>query len=234
MRRTDDPPKLRGLRARLVQEVASKGIHDRAVLEALGRVRRHAFVESALAEKAYLDIPLPIGHEQTISQPFTVAFMTQLLAVHPGDRVLEVGTGSGYQAAVLCDMGCTVYSIERHRPLLLEAKATLHALGYRPQLKVGDGTMGWPAHGPYQAIVVTAGGPSVPPALLEQLAVNGRLVIPVGAADQQRLVVVRRLAEGSGPGALEQVEFADFRFVPLIGAQGWGPKGMPPGSGKAR
>lgn len=222
VRRPNDTPKLRGLRERLVAELAQRGIRDRAVLAALGAVRRHAFVESAFVEKAYLDIPLPIGHEQTISQPFTVAFMTQLMAVHPGDRVLEVGTGSGYQAAILCEMGCQVYSIERHRPLLLEAKAVLHTLGYRPHLKVGDGTLGWRAHAPYRAIVVTAGGPTVPAALLEQLAVGGRLVIPVGGSDQQRLVVVRRLAEGAAPQAFEQVEFADFKFVPLIGAQGWG------------
>lgn len=222
MRRSEDTPKLRGLRERLVAELEGKGIRDRAVLQALGAVRRHAFVESAFAEKAYLDIPLPIGHEQTISQPFTVAFMSQLLAVHPGERVLEVGTGSGYQAAILCAMGCTVYSIERHRPLLLEAKATLHALGHRPHLKVGDGTLGWRAHAPYRGIVVTAGGPSVPPALLEQLAVNGRLVMPVGGSEQQQLLVVRRLGEGMGADAFEQVAFADFKFVPLIGAQGWG------------
>jgi protein-L-isoaspartate(D-aspartate) O-methyltransferase len=217
MKLFDDTPKLRGLRERLVLDLQQKGIHDRAVLNAMQHVLRHAFVESAFVEKAYLDIPLPIGEDQTISQPFTVAFMTQMLALHAGDRVLEVGTGSGYQASILYAMGCQVYSIERHRPLLQEAKVTLRKLGYYPQLKVGDGTLGWGAHGPYRGIVVTAGGPSVPKPLLAQLAVGGRLVIPVGDREQQRLLVVRRL----NPEDYETVEFADFKFVPLIGEAGW-------------
>lgn len=217
MKLFDDTPKLRGLRERLVLDLQQKGIHDRAVLDAMTHVLRHAFVESAFVEKAYLDIPLPIGEDQTISQPFTVAFMTQLLALHAGDRVLEVGTGSGYQASILCAMGCQVFSIERHRPLLQEAKVTLRKLGYYPQLKVGDGTLGWAAHGPYRGIVVTAGGPSVPKPLLSQLAVGGRLVIPVGDREQQRLLVVRCL----DPENYETVEFADFKFVPLIGEAGW-------------
>jgi protein-L-isoaspartate(D-aspartate) O-methyltransferase len=220
MKLFDDTPKLRGLRERLVLDLHQKGIHDREVLQAMKHVLRHAFVESAFVEKAYLDIPLPIGEEQTISQPFTVAFMTQLLALHTGDRVLEVGTGSGYQASILCEMGCEVYSIERHRALLQEAKLTLRQLGYYPQLKVGDGTLGWPVHGPYRGIVVTAGGPSVPKPLLAQLAVGGRLVIPVGDRDQQQLLVVRRL-DTDDSEQYETVEFADFKFVPLIGEAGW-------------
>jgi protein-L-isoaspartate(D-aspartate) O-methyltransferase len=213
-----DTPKMRGLRQRLVTDLAAKGITDAGVLAAVGQVLRHAFVESAFAEKAYDDIPLPIGHQQTISQPYTVAFMTSLLHVRRGDRVLEIGTGSGYQAAILAQMGVQVYSIERHRALLLHAKAVLVKLGYTNVfLRVGDGTLGWPSHAPYNGIIVTAGGPSVPKALAGQLAVGGRLVVPVGNRTSQALYCVTRTSETH----FDEKRYTDFRFVPLIGEQGW-------------
>lgn len=218
MHNTADSPKLMGMRQRLATELAGKGIVDQAVLDAMRKVLRHAFVDSALAEKAYEDIPVPIGNDQTISQPFTVAYMTALLQLRPGHKVLEIGTGSGYQAAVLAQMGARVYSIERHRALLLQAKKTLHALGYDSvALKCSDGTLGWPAHAPYHSIIVTAGGPQVPEALPAQLAVGGRMVIPVGDREHQRMVLLTRTSVTD----FESKEVNGFRFVPLIGEQGW-------------
>lgn len=213
-----DTPKLRGLRQRLVAELSTKGITDAQVLAAIGKVLRHAFVESVFAEKAYDDIPLPIGQQQTISQPYTVAFMTSLLRVQRGDRVLEVGTGSGYQAAILAQMGALVYSVERHRPLLLHAKSVLTRLGYtNVYLHVGDGTLGWSAHAPYNGIIVTAGGPSIPEPLMQQLAIGGRLVLPVGNRTSQALYCITRVNEKQ----FDEKRYTDFRFVPLIGEQGW-------------
>jgi protein-L-isoaspartate(D-aspartate) O-methyltransferase len=212
-----DTPQLRGQRERLVHTLQAKGIAQPAVLAALGRVRRHAFVESALWPQAYQDIALPIAQGQTISQPYTVAYQTQLLQPQPGQRVLEIGTGSGYQAAVLCELGCQVFSVERHNALHRTAKATLAALGYQPRLKFGDGTLGWAAHAPYNGILVTAASPRVPSALLEQLAIGGRLVIPVGDRDSQRMTVIERL----GPDDYAETQLEGFQFVPLIGEQGW-------------
>lgn len=213
----EDNFQLRGLREQLVKTIEEKGISDPNVLEAVRNVQRHAFVESALAHQAYQDIALPIGNKQTISQPYTVAYQTQLLKVQAGDRVLEIGTGSGYQAAVLCEMGVKVFSIERHRELHRLAKQILHQLGYRPRMKVGDGTLGWPAHAPYQGIVVTAAGPEIPPPLKEQLAIGGRLVIPIGDKKNQDMVVVHRESEDN----YSSTRLDGFRFVPLIGKEGW-------------
>lgn len=212
-----DSPKLRGFRQRLVDLLARKGIRDQRVLDAIQQVPRHFFIESALAEKAYEDIPLPIGHDQTISQPYTVAFMTAQLHLPAGAKVLEIGTGSGYQCAILMALGYEVYSIERHRPLTLHAKHVLDHLGMQPLLKVGDGTLGWPTYAPFDGIIVTAGGPSVPEALREQLAIGGKLVIPVGDREGQRLTIVSR----TGPDAWHSHQLDGFRFVPLVGEQGW-------------
>ncbi len=213
-----DSPKLRGMRERLAVELREAGITDSHVLAAIAKVRRHAFVESAFADKAYQDIPLPIGVGQTISQPYTVAYMTALLGIQRGYKILEIGTGSGYQAAILAELCAEVYSIERQRDLVTPAKAVLQALGYTVRLKVGDGTLGWPMHAPYQGIIVTAGGPSVPEALQQQLAIGGKLVIPVGDRESQRLVCVTR----TGAETFDTKTYHDFRFVPLIGQQGWG------------
>lgn len=209
--------KLKGLRKRLVDLLREKGIGDQRVLDALMAVKRHAFIESAFAEKAYQDIPLPIGDGQTISQPYTVAYMTQALQLQPGHRVLEIGTGSGYQAAILAEMGAVVFSIERQEMLFKRTKQLLAELGYEAHLKLGDGTRGWAKYAPYDGIIVTAGGPSVPPSLQKQLAVGGRMLIPVGDRESQKLLEVTRTSERH----YTTHEHADFRFVPLIGEEGW-------------
>jgi protein-L-isoaspartate(D-aspartate) O-methyltransferase len=209
-------------RTELVETLRSKGITDERVLDALARVPRHAFVEPALVHRAYEDEALPIGLKQTISQPFTVAYQTVLLEVREGDKVLEVGTGSGYQAAVLAELGAHVFSVERHEPLLRRTEALLEELGYRIRTRLGDGTRGWPGVAPFDAIVVTAGGRDVPASLLEQLREpsrgrrGGRLIIPVGSARKQTMWRITRIGPGEGPEAFEREAFHDFRFVPLI------------------
>lgn len=205
-------------RADLVEALREKGIKDARVLAAVAAVPRHAFVEPALRHRAYEDEALPIGLSQTISQPFTVAYQTALLAPRPDERVLEIGTGSGYQAAVLAEMGARVFSVERHRELLERTMAVLADLGYPVRTRLGDGTQGWPALAPFDGIIVTAGGRAVPPALREQLRAptedrpGGRLVIPVGDEDGQRMLRITR----TGPERFRQESFAEFRFVPLV------------------
>lgn len=209
--------KFRQRRRRLVETLREKGIKDERVLEAFNIVPRHLFIDTALEDKAYKDTALPIGKEQTISQPYTVARQTELLELMPGEKVLEIGTGSGYQAAILCELGAQVYSVERHRELYERANDIIRELGYRVRLKLGDGTLGWSAYAPYDAIVVTAGAPIVPEDLVSQLNVNGRLVVPVGDEDRQVMVRIIKIREGE----YEQEEFRDFKFVPLIGKKGW-------------
>lgn len=210
-------------RIRLMDVLRENGISDERVLTAIAAVPRHVFVEPALRSRAYEDEALPIGMNQTISQPFTVAYQTLLLQPQQGDRVLEVGTGSGYQAAVLCEMGARVFSIERHRPLLDRTRRILESLDYRVVLKHGDGTLGWPGFAPFDGIVVTAGASDIPEPLLEQLRVEGeegrpagRLVIPIGDARGQKMNLIRRIGETE----FERVEKHVFRFVPLIGKGG--------------
>jgi protein-L-isoaspartate(D-aspartate) O-methyltransferase len=215
-------------RARLVSELREKGLRDERVLKALGRVERHRFVDAALRPRSYQDEALPIGRGQTISQPFTVAYQTMLLDAREGERVLEVGTGSGYQAAVLCELGARVFSIERHAPLLKRTKRLLRELGYRVTARTGDGTQGWRVHAPFDGIVVTAGAPDVPDPLLEQLrppgnaagdgaSRGGRLVIPVGDDEGQRMARITRTGPGTAPQHYERENFRSFRFVPLVG-----------------
>jgi protein-L-isoaspartate(D-aspartate) O-methyltransferase len=207
--------------SRLVNTLRGKGIEDERVLEAFRAVPRHAFVERPFRRLAYLDEALPIGLGQTISQPFTVAYQTQLLETKPGDTVLEIGTGSGYQAAILCELGVNVYSVERHEELLLRARGILTETGYRIVSKVGDGTRGWQAFAPFDGIVVTAGAVRLPEPLLEQLCVpsdekpGGRLVIPVGARDDQVMIRITR----EGPDDYRKERFGHFRFVPLVGSE---------------
>jgi len=214
---SEDTPKLRGLRRRLVQQLRKSGIRDERVLAAMERVPRHAFVESALAERAYEDIPLPIGADQTISQPYTVAFQSALLRLQGGERVLEVGTGSGYQAAVLAELGCEVFSVERHLRLYRHAREILNALGYAAYLKHGDGSLGWPNYAPYDRILATAGSPGIPETLTGQLAASGLLVIPVGDRESQRMKLVQR----TGAGEFDVSDQGAFKFVPLLGESGW-------------
>jgi len=205
-------------RKQLVELLKKKGIEDHRVLTAIGKIPRHKLIDTALHTKAYNDTALPIGMGQTISQPFTVAAQTELLAIETGDKILEIGTGSGYQCMVLCELGAEVYSVERHNELYHRAKEKLNELGYKAMLKVGDGTLGWSAYAPYDGIVVTAGAPVVPDDLVQQLNIGGRLVIPVGDDEKQSMLRITRVSENE----YEREEMADFKFVPLIGEKGWG------------
>ena len=200
-------------RDRLVQRLRSKGINNNAVLEAIGSTPRHLFVDEALASRAYEDTALPIGKGQTISQPYIVARMTELLLEVKPDKVLEVGTGSGYQAAILSRLVDKVYSTERIESLATQARQRFRRLGYRNvRVQHSDGSWGWPQFGPFDAIIVTAGGADIPEPLLEQLAVGGRLVMPLGDRLRQILVSVTRT-----PTVYERVDLEPVVFVPLIG-----------------
>jgi protein-L-isoaspartate(D-aspartate) O-methyltransferase len=199
------------------EQLIERGIRDARVLDAMRRVPRHRFVESALAPRAYDDTALPIGERQSISQPFIVAFMTEALELQGGERVLEVGTGSGYQAAVLAELVENVFSIERFRSIASRTRATLESLGYfNVAIQVGDGTVGWSEHAPFDAILVTAASPSVPQPFLDQLRAEGRLVIPVGDDQAQRLKRIRRTA-----GGFQEEDLGECRFVRLVGKYAW-------------
>ncbi|WP_103864637.1 protein-L-isoaspartate(D-aspartate) O-methyltransferase [Aquimarina sp. I32.4] len=201
-----------GKRKQLVDVLIKKGIKSKAVLSAIAKIPRHLFIDSGFEDHAYQDKAFPIGADQTISQPYTVAFQSELLKVEKGDQVLEIGTGSGYQTAVLCELGVKVYSIERQKELFKKTKLLLSKLGYRPKyLSFGDGYKGLVEHAPYKAIIVTAGAPYVPKPLLSQLQINGRLVIPVGEKVQIMTLFVRK-----SETAFEKHEFGEFRFVPLL------------------
>lgn len=192
-------------------QIAARGVRDRATLKAMRAVPRHEFVPEPLRRYAYQDTPLPIGHDQTISQPYIVAFMTEALELKPTDRVLEIGTGSGYQAAVLAHITPEVYSIEIVEPLAKEAASRLKLLGYESiRLRIGDGYQGWPEAAPFDAIIVTAAPEKIPEALLKQLAVGGRMVVPVGRADQV-LVRIRRTKDG-----YKRENLLPVRFVPMV------------------
>jgi len=202
-------------RHRLAEHLARAGIHDSAVLDAVREVQREAFLPPELQEFAYQDTPLPIGEEQTISQPLVVALMAQAARLEPGDNVLEVGTGSGYAAAVFSRVARDVYTIERLPGLGDMAEARLAEMGYdNVHVRVGDGTLGWPEAAPFDAILVAAGGPDPPPSLMEQLAEGGRLIIPVGDTPrEQRLVSVERRGDD-----FVRTDLGAVRFVPLVGA----------------
>lgn len=205
-------------RRKLVDQLREKGIKDERVLSAIDSIPRHKLIVTALHNRAYEDTALPIGLGQTISQPYTVAAQSELLKVSPGDKILEIGTGSGYQAMVLCELGANLYSVERHQKLYERAKDTLRELKYKAMLKQGDGTLGWTAYAPYDGIIVTAGAPVVPDDLIAQLNVGGRLVIPVGDNEKQMMLRITR----TGEKEYQQEEFDNFKFVPLIGKKGWG------------
>jgi protein-L-isoaspartate(D-aspartate) O-methyltransferase len=204
-------------RRRLVVALRQQGIRDEAVLAAIGRVRREAFVPPELADEAYENVALPIGRGQTISQPYVVALMSEALQVGQTMRALEVGTGSGYQAAILAELAGHLVTVERVPELLASARRILTELGYRNvDVHLANGSLGWETGAPYDRIIVTAAGPQVPDALLAQLGVGGRLVMPVGTRTEQELVLVRRTADG-----LEQRGLGGVRFVPLLGEGGW-------------
>lgn len=200
------------MRQQLVETLIKKGIKNNDVLKAIGKIPRHLFMDSGFIDHAYQDKAFPIAADQTISQPYTVAFQSELLQIKPGDKVLEIGTGSGYQCAVLIELGAKVYSIERQQELFKKTSKFLPKIGYRAKkLIFGDGYKGLPDEAPFDSIIVTAGAPFVPNPLLSQLAVGGRLVIPVGDAVQIMTLFIRK-----GPKEFEKHEFGEFRFVPLL------------------
>ena len=209
-----DTAKHQGLRNQLVTLLKEKGIIDKGVLEAISKIPRHLFLNSSFADYAYQDKAFPIGAGQTISQPYTVAFQSQLLEVKKEHKILEIGTGSGYQTAVLCLMGAKVYSVERQNELFKQTSALLPKLGIgiRPKhLSFGDGYKGLPNHAPFDSIIVTAGAPIIPQALMAQLKIGGRLVIPLGEEKQIMTLLIRK-----NETQFEKHEFGDFKFVPLL------------------
>ncbi len=207
-----DTAKHQGLRNQLVSLLKEKGIADKDVLEAIKKLPRHLFLNSSFEDYAYQDKAFPIGAGQTISQPYTVAFQSQLLEVKKEDKILEIGTGSGYQTAVLCLIGAKVYSIERQNELFKQTSVLLPKLGIRPKhLSFGDGYKGLPYHAPFDSIIVTAGAPIIPKALMAQLKIGGRLVIPLGEENQIMTLLIRK-----NETQFEKHEFGDFKFVPLL------------------
>ena len=207
-----DTAKHQGLRNQLVKLLEGKNITDATVLEAIKKVPRHLFFNSSFSDYAYQDKAFPIGAGQTISQPYTVAFQSQLLEVKKGHKILEIGTGSGYQTAVLCTMGAIVYSVERQNELFKQTSVLLPKLGIRPKLLTfGDGYKGLPIHAPFDSIIVTAGAPIIPKPLMAQLKIGGRLVIPVGEEVQIMTLLIRK-----NETQFEKHEFGEFRFVPLL------------------
>ncbi|MDW3191705.1 MAG: protein-L-isoaspartate(D-aspartate) O-methyltransferase [Cytophagales bacterium] len=213
----EDSYRHRGMRKMLVKEVQQKGITSLPILQAIGKIPRHFFFENVFLEHAYEDKAFPIGQGQTISQPYTVAFQTQLLQVRPGNKILEIGTGSGYQACVLVELGAEVHTIEYNKVLFKQTSHFLPQLGYKPHFYYGDGSKGIPAAAPYDGIVVTAGAPSVPSALIEQLKIGGRLIIPVGNNKTQKMLEIQKTAERR----VRKKEHTNFSFVPLLGQHGW-------------
>ncbi|MGA0430385.1 MAG: protein-L-isoaspartate(D-aspartate) O-methyltransferase [Flavobacteriaceae bacterium] len=207
-----DLPKHQGQRQQLVALLKEKGIVDEKVLDAVNKVPRHLYMDAALEAYAYVDKAYPIAADQTISQPYTVAFQTQLLALEKGNRVLEIGTGSGYQTTILLQLGVEVYTIERQNELFKKTKLLFSKLGLRAKKQIfGDGYKGYPEAAPYDAILVTAGAPEIPKALLEQLSVGGRLVIPIGTDEQQMCRYTR-----TSKTTFDKKTFGVFRFVPLL------------------
>ena len=207
----------KGARKQLVEELRKKGIEDEKVLNAIGKVPRHYFFDETFWNQAYKDIAFPIGAGQTISQPYTVAYQTELLHIRKGDKVLEIGTGCGYQTCILMKLGAKVYTIERQETLYEHTKQVLPYLGYKPNFFLGDGSRGIAAHAPYNKIIVTAGAPTVPEELLKQLAIGGIIVIPVGDESQQKMVTILKTGEHD----YEKHVLDTFRFVPLKGENAW-------------
>lgn len=216
MNDTPQNSRFKSERKEMVELIRNRGVKDENLLRAMLRVPRHLFVNELFITRAYDDSALPIGMSQTISQPYTVAVMTEALEVKKGSKILEIGTGSGYQAAILAEMGARVYTIERYIELLNNARKTLEKLGYQVVSKCGDGTIGWSEFAPYDGIIVTAAAPEVPQPLLSQLADGGILVIPIGDIDTQDLHVIKKVKD-----KFEKRIIMGFRFVPLIGKMGW-------------
>tara|TARA_B100000508_G_scaffold91658_2_gene71466 strand:+ start:32061 stop:32705 length:645 start_codon:yes stop_codon:yes gene_type:complete len=208
----EDSYRHKGMRRKLIEELEKRGITDKNVLEAFDKVPRHFFLDLAFINQAYSNTAFQIGAGQTISHPYTVAFQSELLKVKRGDRILEIGTGSGFQTAILCAMGARLVSIERQRELFLKAKRIIHDLGYTPKLFYGDGYKGQPSYAPYDSVIVTCGAPFLPDALKEQVKPGGRIVIPIGEGEQQVMTVF----EYSNDKEWTKTEYGDFSFVPML------------------
>lgn len=216
MRPTEDSYRFQGLRKKLVDTIIAKGITDEKVLQVIGKIPRHFFLDSAFGEEAYADKAFPIGEGQTISQPYTVAYQTQLLEIEPFNKVLEIGTGSAYQAVVLAEMGAQVYTIERQKKLFDLNKNFPFLKKYLTiKFFYGDGYEGLPTYGPFDRIIITAAAPEIPQKLIAQLKQGGMMVIPVGSGDVQRMMRITKLANG----ALKEEVFDDFSFVPMLGGK---------------
>lgn len=212
-----DSYKHKGMRRSLVRKLREKGITNEGVLDAIGKIPRHWFFDEIFVEHAYQDKAFPIAEGQTISQPYTVAFQTDLLEVKPGKRILEIGTGSGYQACVLVENGVDLVTIEYKEKLSRLAQKMLKFMGYTPRFIVGDGSLGYDKFAPYDGIIVTAGAPTVPKALVDQLKPGGHLVIPVGDRNTQKMLRVTKQLDGR----ITKEEYSNFSFVPLLGDDGW-------------
>jgi len=211
MKYTDDY-RHKGLRRKLINDIRERGIRDERVLQAMDRLPRHFFLDSSFIEFAYKDQAFPIGSGQTISQPYTVAFQSELLEVHEGMKVLEIGTGSGYQSCILVELGAKVFSVERQRKLYEKTKVFLPSIGYNPRLFYGDGYKGLPAFAPFNRILITAAAPSIPEALFDQLAIGGILVVPEGSGEVQTMKKIIKTEEGKTQESLH----GSFRFVPML------------------
>ncbi|HNQ61543.1 MAG TPA: protein-L-isoaspartate(D-aspartate) O-methyltransferase [Bacteroidia bacterium] len=216
----DDSLKHKGMRKKLIEQIQAKGIDDKEILDAMLKVPRHLFLDRAFLMQAYTDQAFRIGAGQTISQPYTVAYQSSLLHVSKGDKVLEIGTGSGYQTCILMELGAKVFSIERQKELYDKAKVLLPKLGYSPKLFYGDGFKGLPAYGPFDRIIITCGAPYIPEELLKQLKIGGVMVIPVGEGEVQVMTTILKKAEGE----FEKHELKNFRFVPMLENREWGSK----------
>jgi protein-L-isoaspartate(D-aspartate) O-methyltransferase len=207
-----DTYKHKGMRRQLIEELRAKGIQNEQILEAFDAVPRHFFLDLAFTQQAYSNMPFQIGAGQTISHPFTVAFQTQLLNLKKGEKVLEIGTGSGFQTCILCALGAKVFSVERQRELYVKVKKIVQHFNFNPRLSFGDGYKGIPSFAPFDHILVTCGAPFIPPALVEQLKVGGKLVIPLGEGNVQKMIVLTRTSEDSE----EVKDYGDFSFVPML------------------
>ncbi len=212
-----DSYKDKGARKKLVEELKLKGINDAGVLAAIGKVPRHFFFSKTFHAHAYIDKAFPIGEGQTISQPYTVAYQTQMLQVEKNDKILEIGTGSGYQAAILIEMGANVFTIERHEKLHKSACVLLDKLNYKYTAKCGDGTKGWASNAPFDKIIVTAGAPVLPQDLIDQLKIGGIMIIPVGNEKTQQMFSIIKKSNKD----FEKIALDSFSFVPLVGESGW-------------
>jgi protein-L-isoaspartate(D-aspartate) O-methyltransferase len=207
-----DSFKHKGMRKQLITELREKGITDERVLDAFNAVPRHFFLDPVFTEQAYSNMAFQIGSGQTISHPYTVAFQSQLLEIKKGDKVLEIGTGSGFQTSILCELGAKVYSIERHKALHLTAKNIIRGLGYTPRLSFGDGYKGWPTFAPFDKVIITCGAPGVPEELLNQLKTGGWMIVPIGEGEEQLMKKIVKVSEDE----FEETEYGIFKFVPML------------------